>query len=132
MKAKSSNNIIIGESSIPWSFVWQTHAECGSDWDTTIDAFWKARNCKGKNGVQRYILCGFRHVNKYSLQASKEKESGKMESIREWWLQLYERKRDSSKECADMVAMLTGAFGMPADVLCVQKNGTYPVKAART
>lgn len=125
---RTYSNIFIGESSIPWSFVWQTFARCGRDWDTTIDAFWKARNCKGKNGVQRYIMSGFRHVNKYILQPSKERESGKMESLREWWLKLYDRKRDSSKEYTDMVALLSGTFGMPADVMCVQRDGTYLVR----
>lgn len=110
---KEKLGVKINDYTIPWSFVWQTYAKCGRDWDCTMDAFWKARNCTGKNGIQRYILCGFKHPTKYILSVSKERENGKMDSIREWWLSLYDRKKDTSAECvdmADMIAAISGKF----------------------
>lgn len=106
------NNIQIKDSSIPWSFIWKVYGQARKDWDVVADVFWKARNCEGKNGVQRYIMVGLRSENKWILQPSKEKENGKMESIRQWWLGLYERKKSTSKECADMIAALTSKFDM--------------------
>lgn len=111
-KEPNENNITIADSSIPWSFIWLTFGKCGKDWDCTIDCFWKCRKSIGKNGVQRLILAGLRHPTKYMLQPSKERENGQMESIRQWWLGLYERKKDASKDCADMIAALSSKFDL--------------------
>ena len=73
---------------IEWSFVALVKKKCGGDWDQTIDAFWKARGAKGKDGIIKYVLAGFRKGhggNKYSLLPSKEANDGKMEMIRTWW-----------------------------------------------
>lgn len=119
--AAKPTGITIAESTISWAFIWQTYAKCGKDWDTTIDAFWKARRCTGANGVQKYILCGFRHATKYILKASKEREDGKMENLRQWWLSLYERKRSTSQECADILDSLMEKFSIG------EPNGNPPV-----
>lgn len=87
--------IIINNQQIPWSFVGKVRSMFKGDWDNTIDCFWKARNATGYNAIQKYILKGFLPNDKgyrYSMQMSNERESGKMESIREWWQGLYARK----------------------------------------
>jgi hypothetical protein len=66
----------------------------GGDWDETMDAFWKARNANGYNGVVKYVMRGFIQNDKgirYITLPSKERENGKMESIRAWWNSLYTR-----------------------------------------
>jgi hypothetical protein len=66
-----------------------------TDWDDTIDAFWKARNATGYNAIQKYVLKGLladKNGRQYILIPSKERENGQMESIRTWWETLYERK----------------------------------------
>jgi len=100
MQAKSEKNCInINGQLIPWSFVGRIHKKCGGDWDMTIDVFWKARNAKGTNGIQRYIMSGFKpnqYGQKHAFAPSREREDGKMESLRQWWGGLYLRRRATS------------------------------------
>lgn len=106
----------IGDQVIPWSFVFQVKKECHGDWDTTIDCFWKARNAKGSYAVQRYIRKGLKpdqFGKRYMLLPSKEREAGKMDSIRQWFDKLYDRKKAPQSVCADLVALLAGKFGVP-------------------
>jgi hypothetical protein len=110
----------INGQSIPWSFVYKIHTLCSKDWDATIDCFWKAKHCIGANGIQRYIMCGFKpdkFGNKFMLRLSKERENGQMESLRNWWMKLYVRKRTAdaaqSASLSDMMAMLAGKFSLP-------------------
>ncbi len=103
----------INDQIIPWSFVFLVNKQCRGDWDTTMDCFWKARHIKDVNGVQRYIRAGLKqnqYGKRYILLNSKERENGQMESIREWFQSLYERKRAPNQECKDIVSMLTGAL----------------------
>jgi len=103
---------------IPWSFVWRVHALCGKDWDATIDCFWKARKSDGQNGVQRYIMSGLKQkerCDRWMLRPSKERENGKMQRLRDWWLGLYERRRaagEGSVDVAEMLAALSGKLGL--------------------
>lgn len=86
------NGIEINGQNIPWSAIGRIRKLCGGDWDTTIDAFWKAREAKGKNGILRYVQRGFvpdDKGNRYSLMPSKERENGEMEIVRKWWKGLY-------------------------------------------
>lgn len=95
VKKSTQAFIIINGQQIPWSFVGKVRMMFKGDWDDAIDCFWKARNATGYNGVQKYILKGFIPNNKgirYSMQMSKEREEGKMDSLREWWNSLYARK----------------------------------------
>jgi len=80
--------VVIEGQQIPWAIVQRVRGLCGGDWDQTIDAFWKARGAKGKDGIIKYVLAGFRrgsNGNKYSLLPSKEANDGKMELVRTWW-----------------------------------------------
>jgi hypothetical protein len=80
--------IVINGQKIHWSAVQMVRANCGGDWDQTIDSFWKARHATGKSAILRYVLRGFVKNEKgirYSLLPSKEREHGQMESIRQWW-----------------------------------------------
>lgn len=85
--------ITINGTRITWSFIKLVYKRLHCDWDDTIDAFWKARRCIGSNGIQRYIMSGFKpdkNTGKpWILSPSNERENGKMESIRLWWIKLY-------------------------------------------
>jgi hypothetical protein len=112
MKTTAKNSVTINGQLIPWSFVWRVHTLCGKDWDETIDCFWKARHCTGDNGIQRYIMSGFKpdeRGNKFMLRPSKERESGKMDTLRTWWEGLYTRRRkpEFTAEAAEIVAALS-------------------------
>ena len=109
------SGLSIGEHIVPWSFVWKVHGLCRKDWDDTIDAFWKARNATGKNGIQKYILCGFRpgaDGKKYMHTRCKERRDGKMDNLRSWWNGLYIRKRgaESTEQVTELVSFLVGKF----------------------
>jgi hypothetical protein len=106
-----SPGIIINGQHITWAFIRKVYNMLGKSWDDTADAFFKARNCTGENGIYRYINAGFRSNKtgiKYITLPSKEREAGKMESIRDWWIQLYQPKHDStvSAEHAEVKTML--------------------------
>jgi hypothetical protein len=111
-KVTRKNSISLGGQLVPWSFVWRVHGLCGKDWDSTIDCFWKAQHCTGANGVQRYIMSGLKQKERsarWMLTPSRERESGRMESLRDWWLGLYKRRRraDEGEGCgAEFAAML--------------------------
>ena len=84
------------------------------DWDDTIDAFWKARNATGANGIYRYIMSGFKPTSRgvpWITLPSKERENGKMQSIRDWWGALYKpsenRPNTLSLKSADVKDMLS-------------------------
>jgi hypothetical protein len=103
----------ITDNLIPWSFVFQVKKHCNGDWDAVMDVFWKARHAKGKNAVQRYIRAGLKPNQcgvKYALLPSKEREDGRMDSIRQWFDSLYKRKRAPNQEAFDIVSMLAGKF----------------------
>jgi hypothetical protein len=88
LEKKPMASVVIEDQVIPWSVIQRVRRLCGGDWDQTIDAFWKARGAKGKDGIIKYVLAGFRKGhggNKYSLLPSKEANDGKMEMIRTWW-----------------------------------------------
>lgn len=116
--ATPKNSIEINGQLIPWSFVWRVHGLCGGEWDSTIDCFWKAKHCTGARGIQRYIMSGLKgkeYGDRWMLHPSRERGNGKMESLREWWKGLYERRRGAGKDGVDigeMIAQLTGKFGM--------------------
>jgi len=123
--ATEKNSITLNGQLIPWSFVWRVHALCGKDWDRTIDCFHKAKHCTGVNGIQRYIMSGLRgktYGDRWMLHPSRERENGQMESLRDWWMGLYERRTKSdaaddggqSVDVAEMIAALTQKLGMPA------------------
>jgi hypothetical protein len=85
---KKKTFVVIEGQEIPWSVVQRVRTLCGGDWDQTMDAFWKGRKAKGKDGIIKYVLAGFRrgkNGNKYSLLPSKEVNDGKMEEVRRWW-----------------------------------------------
>jgi hypothetical protein len=87
MKAHESVVYIEGQC-IKWSVVQKIRRACGGDWDQTMDAFWKARNAKGENGIVKYVVRGLvkdTKGNQYSLLPSKEVNAGQMELIRIWW-----------------------------------------------
>jgi len=122
--ATEKNSITINGQLIPWSFVWRVHALCGKDWDRTIDCFHKAKHCTGVNGIQRYIMSGLRQDRRelrWMLWPSRERENGQMESLRDWWMGLYERRTkpdvgdDGNRpvEIAAMLAELSSKWGMP-------------------
>lgn len=104
MKTKEAA-IIINNQSIPWSFIQRVRRICGGDWDQTLDIFWKCRNATGTNGIIRYITRGLLDLgknNKWLFLPSKERECGRMESIRQWWSSLYERKpREGTASCKE-------------------------------
>ncbi len=90
----AKNSLTINGQEITWPFIMKVRNMFKGDWDNTLDAFWKARDAKGQNGIQKYIMCGFipdKMGKRYMLMPSKERENGQMESIREWWHRLYER-----------------------------------------
>jgi len=118
-RTTNKNSVDINGQLIPWSFVWRVRKLCGGDWDSTIDCFWKARRCTGANGIQRYIMSGLKQKDwreRWMLMPSKDRENGKMESLRDWWLGLYERRRagdsENSVDVSEMIAQLTEKFGM--------------------
>jgi hypothetical protein len=87
--------ITINGQKISWATVQKVRSMFRGDWDDTMDAFWKARNAKGVNGVVKYVMKGFLPDAKgvrYSMVTSKERENGQMESIRRWWNSLYQVK----------------------------------------
>ena len=90
---KHAPGIVINGNRVAWSFIKLIYRRLHCDWDDTIDAFWKARHCTGSNGIQRYIMSGFKPDKTtgkpWILNPSNERENGKMESIRQWWLKLY-------------------------------------------
>lgn len=87
--------ITINGQLIPWSFVHRVKRELGNEWDDTIDLFWRARNAKAPIGVVRYVsraLVRNADGRRWADDKSAERENGQMESLREWWETLYERK----------------------------------------
>lgn len=109
---KPKTGLKINDQIIPWSFVYQVNKLCNGDWDDTIDCFWKARHAVGTSGIHKYIKAGFKLRNgiAYMRLPSKERESGKMDSLRQWFDTLYDRKRVPVAECASLVNMLVGRF----------------------
>jgi len=92
--------VIISNQKIPWSYIQSVRRRFGGDWDQTIDAFFKARNATGINGIIKYIEKGFLLINgkRYNFFPSKEHESGQMESIRQWWnTSIYTPKKGPEK-----------------------------------
>lgn len=103
-KLHPSPFITISDQMVTWSFIKFVYKRLGCSWDDTIDAFWKARHCKGSNAIYRYIMSGFRPTARgvvWIKLPSKEREQGKMESIREWWLTHYQPKRQNNIICAN-------------------------------
>lgn len=83
----------INGQQISWGMVRKVNKMLGGDWDSTIDAFWKARNARGYNGIIRYVMRGFVPDEKgirYSMLPSNERENGQMEAIRDWWKSTYQ------------------------------------------
>jgi hypothetical protein len=106
-------HIIINEQRIYWSAIKQIYKRLGCNWDTTIDAFWKARHATGSNGIYRYTMSGFapgKYGPAWIHLPSKERENGQMESIREWWIALYKpsekRLKTIAIQKADVACML--------------------------
>jgi hypothetical protein len=84
-------HITINGHRVTWSFIIFVHKRL-HDWDDTIDAFWKARNATGPNGIYRYVMAGFspgKNRVPWNTVPSREREEGKMEKIRDWWIGLY-------------------------------------------
>lgn len=121
--------IFISNQRVTWSFIRYVYKRLGCDWDAAIDAFWKARNTTGDNGIYRYIMAGFKpSLNRpaYITQPSAEREAGKMESIRDWWLKFYTPRRREAigtenvlplpqqpyHEIKSMIDMLTEKFSL--------------------
>ncbi len=103
-------HIIISDQRVTWAFIKLIYKRLRCDWDDTIDAFWKARHTTGSNAIQRYIMAGFKpgkNGRPWILQPSREREEGKMENLREWWIQLYR----PSRQCTD--ARPCVSTGMP-------------------
>ncbi len=105
--------IEINGQKIPWSAIGRIRKLCGGDWDTTIDAFWKAREADGKNGILRYVQAGFvpdANGKRYSLMPSRERENGEMEKVREWWKGLYTpSKRVEAMSMGQVMRHIMGA-----------------------
>lgn len=100
---KPAPTITIGTQDISWPFIMKVHVAGGKDWDVTADAFWKARNAVGINAIYRYINAGLRpdkNGKRFAFAMSKERETGKMESVRLWWVSLYTpvRQREAAEE----------------------------------
>jgi len=91
------NYVTINNQKIAWSFIMKVRKRFGGNWDSTIDAFWKARNASGSNAIIKYIEDGFKpdeKNNRHTMFPSKEREAGHMESIRIWWnTEVYKPKR---------------------------------------
>lgn len=125
-------HILINSQPITWAFIRLVHKRLGNDWDITIDAFWKARRATGYNGIYRYIMAGLRSAetpapgsvptnskSAYSTKPwiyhpSSDREAGRMENIREWWLSLYTpstAKATASAEVQSMVDAIAAKFG---------------------
>jgi hypothetical protein len=106
------SSIEINGQQIPWSAIGRIRKLCGGDWDTTIDAFWKARGADGQNGVLRYVQRGFvpdKAGKRYSLMPSKERENGEMEKVREWWKGLY--TPSTKRETMSMAQVMRNIMG---------------------
>lgn len=100
-------HILINGNKVTWAFIKLVYKRLHGDWDDTIDAFWKARNCTGANGIQRYIMSGFKrdeNGRQWIAMPSKERENGKMEKIREWWLNLYKPSRTDARPSVSTVS----------------------------
>jgi hypothetical protein len=95
----NSNLVTINGQKISWAFIQKVRGLLKGDWDDTIDAFWKARNAKGQNGIVKYIMVGFvpdKAGKRYIMLPSNERENGQMQAIRDWWSSLYQRKPRAS------------------------------------
>jgi len=84
--------IIINDQRVTWAFIKLVYKRLHCDWDDTADAFWKARRATGSNGIYRYIMSGFKPSPQgapWICRPSVDRENGRMESIRQWWIGLY-------------------------------------------
>lgn len=91
------NTVTINNQKIAWSFIFMLRKKLGGSWDSTMDAFWQARNAEGENGITKYIIKGLQpdaQGRRYILYPSKEREAGNMQKVRDWWEgEVYQRKR---------------------------------------
>jgi hypothetical protein len=119
--AKPAPFITINDQEVSWPFIMRVHIALGKEWDTTIDAFWKARNAVGINAICRYINAGLKpdkNGKRFIMTMSKEREFGKMESVRRWWAMLYtpvkQREAAESQKAAidDMLKSIGDKLGM--------------------
>ncbi|MFA5751100.1 MAG: hypothetical protein WC898_02310 [Candidatus Paceibacterota bacterium] len=120
--ATLSPHILINDQRVTWSMIKYVYKRLHCDWDNTIDAFWKARNATGSNGIYRYIMSGFTPGKKgpaWIHLPSRDREEGKMESIRQWWFKLYVPSSKNkatiainSDEVKNMLESLSEKFGI--------------------
>ena len=111
-KSKSSDSIIISGQQIPWSFVQRIANFVDRDWDRVMDIFWKSRDAKN---IMRYIQKGLipnAEGKRYILYPSRERDNGKIESIRQWWHQnVYVPKRKAQPDSvADIFRMIANGL----------------------
>ena len=111
MTPKKPSFVLLEGQQIPWSVIQMVRRACGGDWDQTMDAFWKARLCKGPNSIVKFVVKGLvkNEVGvRYSLVTSKERENGQMEAIRQWWNKAYTPKPKKDRVTkADIIAALS-------------------------
>jgi len=101
-------HITINNQPVSWAQIQQLRKRLGGEWDTVIDAFWKA---KDKDDVIRYVWGGMKPDNPYSLLPSPERENGRMEELRAWWQGLYKVKGSRQPEAMSK-DLLRKAFGL--------------------
>ena len=123
--------ITINNQPITWAFIRRVYNALGNDWDNVADAFWKARNATGHNAIYRYISAGMRVPSPGSIPSgskrsttpwislpSRDREQGRMDLIREWWIHLYTPSArrtaaiaEQSSEVQSMIDAIAAKFG---------------------